>query len=253
MKHRTEFSEEELKAAFLSNSKKAEETINDPKKFSAFIAKVKKWIEKGKKIPVLGSVIDSIMLMVELLDDYRTGDYKKIPMKSLIAIVCGLLYLILPVDLIPDIVPGIGFLDDAGVIMIVLGLVSSDLETYRKWRESQVEESRKSLRNGIVREIINSIGTAVLAGAFWTERNTISILIVDDEAPSDDLPINCNAIELNIPFDLLKECNIAEEDELIYFYKEVFDDGAFKWSKIGKIPFQIETDYKEYDDNFLVI
>lgn len=254
MKHRTEFTEKELKSALFSNSEEAEDIVNDPEKMKSFQDKVKKWIEKGKKIPVLENVIDSIVLMVELLDDYRTKEYTQIPIKSLLAIVAGLIYVISPIDLIPDVVPFVGYIDDVAIIMLVLEMISSDLDDYRAWRKSKTESARKSLRNGVVREIIERIGTTtIIAGAFFSERNTISILTVEDKDNSDEKPIGCHAIEENIPFKLLSECNITSEDDIVVFYKDVFDDGAFRWSVVGKIPFQIETDYKEYNENFLII
>ena len=41
----------------------------------------------------------------------------------------------LPVDLIPDTIPGAGYLDDAVVISGCLALIKNDLEDYHKWRK----------------------------------------------------------------------------------------------------------------------
>lgn len=51
------------------------------------------------------------------------------------AIISALTYFISPVDVIPDAVPGLGYMDDATVITACLALVHSDLAEYQKWRE----------------------------------------------------------------------------------------------------------------------
>ncbi|WP_138436983.1 YkvA family protein [Marinobacter shengliensis] len=78
-----------------------------------------------------------IRLMFALVRDYWRGDYRAIPWKSIAAIAGALLYVLNPIDLIPDIIFGIGFLDDAGVVALCLKLVESDLHRYAAWRAQQ--------------------------------------------------------------------------------------------------------------------
>lgn len=57
----------------------------------------------------------------------------------------AIIYLLLPVDLVPDTIPVLGLLDDAGVLLIQL------LQEYNKWRrESEVE--RESTPEGEIKE-----------------------------------------------------------------------------------------------------
>jgi uncharacterized membrane protein YkvA (DUF1232 family) len=52
----------------------------------------------------------------------------------------GLLYLVSPIDLIPDFLPG-GYIDDAMVLAIVIKQVSSDLDKYKEWlAENKIDE-----------------------------------------------------------------------------------------------------------------
>ncbi|BEH12897.1 MULTISPECIES: YkvA family protein [Marinobacter] len=76
-----------------------------------------------------------VRLMFSLIRDYWRGDYRAIPWKSIAAIAGALLYVLNPIDLIPDIIFGIGFLDDAGVVALCLKLVESDLHRYAAWKE----------------------------------------------------------------------------------------------------------------------
>ncbi|WP_143151253.1 YkvA family protein, partial [Marinobacter nauticus] len=65
------------------------------------------------------------------------GRYRAIPWKSIAAIAGALLYVLNPIDLIPDIIFGIGFLDDAGIVALCLKLVESDLHRYAAWKAQQ--------------------------------------------------------------------------------------------------------------------
>ncbi|KPQ30557.1 MAG: hypothetical protein HLUCCX14_00380 [Marinobacter excellens HL-55] len=76
-----------------------------------------------------------IRLMFALVRDYWRGEYRDIPWKSIAAIAGALLYVMNPLDLIPDVILLVGFLDDAGVVALCLKLVESDLHRYAAWKE----------------------------------------------------------------------------------------------------------------------
>ncbi|PJZ45865.1 YkvA family protein [Leptospira brenneri] len=87
--------------------------------------------EVGKKIPFLKDVI----AMYYCLLDENTS----LTAKASIAL--ALLYFISPLDAIPDIILGLGFTDDAGVIATTLLIIKSQLkpEHYTKANESLSE------------------------------------------------------------------------------------------------------------------
>ena len=92
---------------------KAEETIDDKEKLSAMLKRLK---QKMKTIPMLGNVLSNVPIMFKLLNSYLKGEYTEIPRKKLIIIVSALSYLIAPIDLIPDIIPVVGLVDDMTVM-----------------------------------------------------------------------------------------------------------------------------------------
>jgi len=67
--------------------------------------------------------------------DYWEGNYQKIPYLSIGAIVFALLYTLNPFDLIPDVIPFIGQVDDATVVAVCLMMVEQDLHQYRQWQQ----------------------------------------------------------------------------------------------------------------------
>ena len=90
----------------------------------------KKFIKGGP----LERFIGDVKLLISLVKDYWTGNYKKIPYWVIGAIVFTLLYVLNPLDLIPDVIPGIGQIDDAAVVGICLYLIEKELQEYKQWK-----------------------------------------------------------------------------------------------------------------------
>ena len=93
-------------------------------------------LEPLKSAPLLGDSVADVHDVVSMLNDYYHGRYKKLPFAVLAGSLAIVAYLISPIDLIPDGVPVLGFIDDALIINLVLELcVGTELRRYRKWRE----------------------------------------------------------------------------------------------------------------------
>ena len=71
--------------------------------------------------------------LLRLARETAAGRYRRLPRRSLVAIVAGLIYFLDPFDLIPDTIPVIGFVDDAAVLGWVLTRVRADLQTFLAW------------------------------------------------------------------------------------------------------------------------
>lgn len=114
--------------------KKAKELLGDRDKMDRFLEKLEK---KLRVVPLAGSVLSNIPTLAQLLKAYLKGQYKEIPMGSIVALVGALIYFVSPIDVIPDFLPGVGLLDDAGVIAACLKLIQSDVDEFRAWRAEQ--------------------------------------------------------------------------------------------------------------------
>lgn len=79
-------------------------------------------------------LFDVMMMMIK---DYRKGKYTAVPWFTIAAIGGSLLYVLSPFDLIPDFIPGLGYLDDVTVMTIVVGWIDSDLHRYLDWKLDQ--------------------------------------------------------------------------------------------------------------------
>lgn len=73
-------------------------------------------------------------IMVGMLKDVKNGVYPEVPWFTVATIVLSLLYLLNPLDLIPDFIPGIGYIDDLAVLAIATGWIESDLHKYLDWK-----------------------------------------------------------------------------------------------------------------------
>ena len=85
----------------------------------------------------LARFLDDGRLLVLLVKDYWSGEYRDVPWATLAAVVFTLLYVLNPFDLVPDFLPGIGQMDDAAVLSLVLFMVENDLERYRRARAAR--------------------------------------------------------------------------------------------------------------------
>lgn len=101
----------------------AERSDEIDKRFSAR-GPLKRFIEDGK-------------VLTALVRDWRAGKYRQALYGTIAAVVFGLLYVINPLDIVPDVLPFLGVLDDATVIGALLMLVERDLKKYRAWKENQ--------------------------------------------------------------------------------------------------------------------
>ncbi|MCX2838967.1 DUF1232 domain-containing protein [Salinimicrobium sp. MT39] len=84
-------------------------------------AGMKKYAELGK-------------LMFGMLKDYRKGEYNQMPWFTIAAIGLTLLYVFNPMDMLPDFLPGVGYVDDFALFTIAVRFIESDLHAYLDWK-----------------------------------------------------------------------------------------------------------------------
>ena len=126
-------SESKAQREYEKRCKKAEQLLNEPDKLERILQKLEK---KMKKIPVVGESFSLVPAMISLVRSYMKKEYTEIPLGSIIGIISALIYILSPIDLIPDAVPAAGLIDDASIVLLCLRSgAKDDIEEYQKWRD----------------------------------------------------------------------------------------------------------------------
>lgn len=127
-----EIDEERASEFYKKSSAEAEDILKNEDKMERFLQKLE---QKLKTVPVAGNALAYVPLMMSLVRSYVKKEYTEPPITTMISIVVALIYFLSPIDLIPDTIPGAGYIDDAVVVSGCLALVRTDLEDYRIWRK----------------------------------------------------------------------------------------------------------------------
>lgn len=80
-----------------------------------------------------------VLLLYDLLRDWRKGRVK-VPWKTISAVTAALVYFLNPLDIVPDFMPAVGYLDDATVVTACIRLVQSELKDYALARGWELKE-----------------------------------------------------------------------------------------------------------------
>ena len=204
-----------------------------------FLEKVALWLEKIREAPVIGSLVEDLITMIQLLRDCARGIYEKLPRGTVIGLTAALFYAFSPVDLILDIIPFAGYLDDAAVISLILELgLARDLMQYRDWKRARRTGQLEDYRRELAEEYCAALEGMELAAAYLTEDLHIKLLL---SQPGDTArPLPCRTRRIPLDADRLAELELREWEELGEFFSQVFRDSRFPWSRFGRQPFRPE-------------
>ena len=84
---------------------------------------------------VLSAVWDDLRTMLRLLIRWADQSYRRVSWTPLLLIVGAVLYFVVPVDVVPDTLGALGFVDDVTVISTVVERVRHELERFRTWED----------------------------------------------------------------------------------------------------------------------
>ncbi len=90
----------------------------------------KDYIDRPKKT-------NSLTLFVDMIRAYQSGEYRNIRRTTILKVIGALIYLVSPIDLVPDFVLGFGFADDIAVILFVTKTVFEELTRFSDWQDEQ--------------------------------------------------------------------------------------------------------------------
>ncbi|MFS0783987.1 YkvA family protein [Bacillus sp. 1P06AnD] len=113
---------------------RAKKLTADRKKLTELIQKA--LAKSNGEKNVLGNAWSQLQLLVQLVRSWMKGEYKDIPMRSIITAVACLIYFVAPADLIPDFILGLGYVDDTAVLAFTFRQIAKDIDDFRVWQET---------------------------------------------------------------------------------------------------------------------
>lgn len=116
---------------------KATQCIKSPSAMSKLALSAGIYIKKHG----LHSVKDHLTLIGDYIKDVASGKYKDYNTAHLILIVAGVLYVVSPLDIIPDFLIVAGLIDDAAIIVWIFNEMNKELTKYKEYTKDDLETS----------------------------------------------------------------------------------------------------------------
>ena len=113
---------------------RARRLVESPKKLPRVIEQARRKQESARTARRLKRVLEELRTMLHLVQAWARGEYSGVSGKSLVLIVGAVVYFLMPTDLVPDFIAGLGLVDDAAVIAWVVAAVRDELEKFKAWR-----------------------------------------------------------------------------------------------------------------------
>ncbi len=85
----------------------------------------------------IGHLWADLPLLFRLLNAWKQGSYRGLSVRTVASIAVAILYVLSPVDAIPDFIPGIGLIDDAAILALLLHSLAQDLAAFRLWEQNR--------------------------------------------------------------------------------------------------------------------
>ena len=133
MKTKREYSERKLKKSLNENKEKAKTFLDDDEKMETLFQEFEK---KLRLIPKIGKRASDVAVLLSMLQAYIKKQYTDVSIATILAAVAGLIYVVNPMDIVPEYILGVGVLDDAAIVGIILQAMHMDLNKYKKWQKA---------------------------------------------------------------------------------------------------------------------
>jgi uncharacterized membrane protein YkvA (DUF1232 family) len=135
-------SEELVPTGFHGARKKAESYLQDKDKAADLLRKAR---QKASQMPgALAGVWEDLQTLFRMLKTWISGEYPGASWQTILLVVTAILYFVMPLDVIPDFIVALGFLDDAAVIAYIVSNIKEELLAFTEW-ENLVREDQSSL------------------------------------------------------------------------------------------------------------
>lgn len=109
-----------------------------PGRILALLAQLGTKISRGHWSPVQRQMIkDKFLVLGRMAKAYALGRYRTIPWKAMLILLAAVIYFLNPIDLIPDLLPLVGFTDDFAILLWVYNAIGAEVDRFLEWEQSQ--------------------------------------------------------------------------------------------------------------------
>ncbi len=81
-----------------------------------------------------GRLLTRVRLLAMVLGDYVHGRYRKVPWEAIAVCAAAIVYVVSPLDLVPDWLIPVGWTDDLVVLSLAWTMVKRELRAYCEWK-----------------------------------------------------------------------------------------------------------------------
>lgn len=128
-----------LRHAYLVSERAARQVLRRRFRVLALIKRA--YRKLGAHNDAMVQIREDFHTMLRMVQAWAKREYRTLPWKTLVYVVAAIIYFVNPVDLIPDVLAGIGFIDDAAVAAAVVRAVHEQLDAFRDWESRSRVES----------------------------------------------------------------------------------------------------------------
>ena len=118
---------------FAKAKSKAEQYARDKKRSSELLSDMMQKAVKHRQ--QLTGIWQDLMALYRMLKAWAKGDYRMMPWKTIVWALAAVVYFMNPLDMVPDFIPGIGYLDDAVVLGFVMNSIRKDVSKFLEWEQ----------------------------------------------------------------------------------------------------------------------
>ena len=121
--------------------RRAERLATDPDETERLLARATRKAERVKGVRRVKGFWRDLTALFRLVRARARGDYKALPWRAMVSALAAIVYFVNPLDVVPDVIPFVGYVDDAAVLAFVLRMIAGDLSRFREWEASRDAEA----------------------------------------------------------------------------------------------------------------
>lgn len=114
---------------------KSNSMLADKSKVLSVLAVLTKYMRKGG----LKKIREDLRLLYDYISEVVHGKYKDYSAASLSLALAAIIYVISPLDIMPDILPFTGYIDDIAIVTWAMTKMNKELEKYKESKKTLTE------------------------------------------------------------------------------------------------------------------